>query len=194
LTLVEMLLVIAIVALLVALVTPAINGIASSNNLASAEQLILGEINLGRQAALTQSLPVEVRFYNFTGPAGDPAAFRAMQIYQIQADGTYTPLDKVQKLPTGIIMLDNGSNLYSTLLQSPTAAQATDPTIPGVSSYKIARFSFEPDGSTRLNITQSWHLTIAKWTGNSGTISPNFATIQVDPLNGTTRLFRPGAS
>jgi len=201
-TLIEMLVVILLIVLLAALVIPATNGIARSEALANAQQMVEGQINLARQTAISGALPVEVRFYSYPDTTGS-TDFHALQIWRWQAAGAALPLGNVIKLPGSIIMLDNGtgSNLSggrSTLLDTTLQRTSTpsDPQLPGFSgTYQIASFIYSPDGSTNLAVGGGWHLTLANKQPAPPAapgVPPDFATIQLDPLLGTTRSYRPG--
>jgi hypothetical protein len=52
-----------------------------------------------------------------------------------------------------------------------------------------------PNGSTDLKPTEKWFVTIHGQEAKEESSSPpsNFFTIQVDPINGATRSFRPTA-
>jgi uncharacterized protein (TIGR02596 family) len=214
-TFIELLAVIAIIILVTAFIIPAAAGIGRGQRLTSAEQIVSGQLNLARQAAVSGALPVEVRFLGYADEFGT-VGFRGVQIWQWQSDGTERPLGKVAKLPQAIIMLDNGpvndsatststglttlssytgrSTLLDLALQR--ASTSNDPSIGALSgTYKIASFQYNPDGSTTLDPSGAWHVTLAATTppvGNSPAVPPNFITIQLDALNGTTRSYRPG--
>jgi uncharacterized protein (TIGR02596 family) len=194
-SLIELMLVIAILAILAGLVIPAFNNISSGHRLTSADQMVASEFDLARQIATSSGVSVEVRLYSFGGASGEPAAFRAIQLFKTNADGNLVPVRKIQRFPQGVIMLDNAAGQRSTLLVSgrQRGSGSTDPKIPDLpagQSYRIAAFIFQPDGSTNLDIAQSWHVTLAA-ERDTEPLPPNFATLQVDPLNGTTRSFRP---
>jgi len=205
-SLVELLVVLAIIALLGALIVPSITSALRGSALSQGGQEVISEIAGARQVALSQNRVVEVRFYRVAESgmpgevAGNPATgkFRALQSFVYDSTGTIsTALDKVQMLPDMVIM-DSGSTL-STLLGSTQAKSwtASDPQImlPVVgTSYNACVFDFEPDGSTNLNpIGQQWFVTLHGFTSgdNLTTLPVNFFTLQVDALNGHIQNYRP---
>jgi hypothetical protein len=82
--------------------------------------------------------------------------------------------------------------------QAPKQPTAQDPELPrGVKkNYQYCSFRFLPDGSTNLLPTKSWYITVHLLTDkvNSELPPPNFFTLQIDPVSGTTKSYRPAAS
>ena len=128
---------------------------------------------------------------------------RGFQLFEVLESGTVVPLDKVQRFPGGVVV--NGTTTFSTLiagsgqtLKSPTT---NDLELPGGvgKNYKYVSFRFLQDGSTSLSPTQSggWFITIHGLNKNeqpTGTTPPpNFFTLQLDPVSGSTKGFRPTA-
>lgn len=215
-TLVEMLVVMAVIVLLATLITPAVNGITKGSALTQASQVVLGQFATARQLATTRNQTIELRFISAPDPDGiipssdqDDGSWRmrGMQIYARSLQGAYTPITKVEWMPTGIIM-DGGKpdkaksdpNSLSTLFsESDDATKVmTSPTVvlPRVGKkYSYYFIRFRPDGSTNLNpaSNKTWFLTL-RATGNLESLAtppPNFFTIEVDAVQGTTRVFRP---
>lgn len=210
-TLVEMLVVMSIIFILIALVTPSLTGILKANSLTQGSQNIIGQLTLARQVALTQNHPVEVRFYQYADPSlsgeipGSPATgkFRALQTFTISDTGYGTPISKVEHFPI-TFMIDAGPTLSSllappaggvqsglVLTQSPQAYS-----IPGADkNFNSVAFRFNPDGSTNLGAPPNggWFITshLIQYGDRLAKAPPNFATLQIDPSNGSLREFRP---
>ena len=155
-----------------------------------------------------------------TNPAS--GQYRAMQVFQVLnvtrvmsagsgnvAGEVTVPLDKLQMLPQGVIM--NPSVTYSTLLNNPNS-----PSIPGTSEptglqlprgvglkYNYISFRFLQDGSTNLAPVTTvglppppWFMTIHSMTDKGylqNGMPFNFFCIELDPVVGTTKAFRPQA-
>jgi hypothetical protein len=126
-----------------------------------------------------------------------------LQLFEILENGGALPLGRFQRLPSTIVM-NRGS--ISTLLQDLPARQADRnkgdvelPALPGKNEgkwkYEIKSFRFLPDGSTDLKPTGKWFVTIHGQEAKEEASEPpsNFFTIQVDPINGATRSYRPTA-
>jgi len=197
-TLVEMLAVLAIMALLMALVGPPLLSSLRAARLTQATQMVLDQFSMARQVATSKNRVVEVRFYRLTSPdAGlsDPAVC-ALQSFELQDDGSATPVGKVSWLPGGVIC-DSGATL-SPVLAAGRAKQWTsaDPQVrlPRVNTqYSAWAIRLRPDGSTDLPAGSSWFLTLH--TGSDGdnldTLPSNFSLVQFDPWTGLSLLYRP---
>lgn len=212
-TLVEMLVVMAIIIILTTLVTPSLTSVLKANSLTQGSQDFIGQLTLARQEALTKNHPIEVRLYQYADPniggetAGSPATgrYRALQIFSISDSGLAVPLDKVEHFPT-TFMFDSGSTLSSLIPQAAsTTPNAAAPlllngpqnfSIPVAGkNFNMVTFRFNPDGSTNLGVTPvgGWFITSHLiQNGDRLTKAPaNFATLQIDSSNGTLREFRP---
>ena len=134
--------------------------------------------------------------------------WRGIQLFEVVESGVAVPLDKPQRLPIAVVMNPGAastSTLSSLILcagtNSPKINNAgiTDPELPrGVGkNYRYVAFRFLQDGSTNLSAAQAggWFVTIHNLTppvvGN--TPPPNFFTLQIDPVSGATKGFRPTA-
>lgn len=203
-TLVELLVVMAIIGLLAAMVAPAATSMMKGTQLTQAGQIVHDQIAFARQTALAKNRSVEVRFYRYGDPelpgekASDPSSgkFRAIQIFEVLDDGTTSALTKIQRLPTSIV-IDAGATLSTLLAKQKEWNATTDPQvkIPRIgTSYDCSSFRFLPDGTTDLpkSGTLSFVTVHGMNDGDNLTKPPaNFATIQVDAHNGHVRSFRP---
>jgi uncharacterized protein (TIGR02596 family) len=185
------------------------------SQLSQAEHILTDQLKLARQQAVTRNHSIEVRFIRYGDPespgerADDPSSgfFRTLQLLEVLDNGSRVPLDKPQVLPQGIVM---NSGEYSTLLHHahlppPQRASRTasanstggDPSLPrGIDwNYDYRAFRFLPDGGTNLNSTNgvTWCVTLHDLAGKPTGARPpnNFATLQLDPVVGTVRPFRP---
>ena len=195
-TLVEMLVVMAVIVILIAAVVPAATGILRGNKVTQAIEAVESQFNLARQAAVAANRTVEIRLYQYIDPSqnGSAATFNALQAFTLNGS-TLTPTENVQKLPSTVIM-DSGATLSSLL--NPTAqrplVQGKLP-LPDIGkNYTYIAFRFRPDGSTDLlPTTGPWFLTLHEsLRGDKLTAPPSqFATVEIDPVSGELRLYRP---
>jgi uncharacterized protein (TIGR02596 family) len=148
--------------------------------------------------------------------------YRAVQILETldainPATGDFAriALDKPQLFPQAIIMdtgalstlihdASSGSTTDATPSVTPLICNATsaDPPMPRKvgTNYVYIAFRFLPDGSTNLppkslsDPSGQWFVTLHNLTDTQGgaTPPPNFFTLQVDPVSGTLKQFRPG--
>ncbi len=146
-TLIEMLAVIAIIAIVTAFIVPAASQMMRGNQLTQAANMVTDQISLARQQAVTQNAMIEVRFIRFADPeqpgetVADPATgkFRALQIMQVYNSGSSVPVGLLQVLPTTVVFNNQpatmqgtapaASNSFSTLIPS-TQTGSNDPTLP----------------------------------------------------------------
>jgi uncharacterized protein (TIGR02596 family) len=206
-SLVEMIIVIAIIALIATFITPAAASLLKGSQLGQAGLMVNDQLALARQTALSKNRLIEVRFYR----CGDPeipgenvtnaanGKYRGMQLFQIEEDGSANPIAEAIRLPVAMIM--DSSSVFSTILNQtarPVGKSPTAPAIPRVGDiYDYSFFRFRPNGSTDLldpaNPTAPWFVTIHALTdGDARNVAPpNFYTIQIDAFNGNIRTFRP---
>ncbi len=198
-TILELLVVMAIIMILAAVTMPALSSTLQGAKVTQGTQAVLDQLTLARQSALAQNRAIETRIYSYIDPSapGGRKAYRAIQNFALQDDGTAKPLDRMRKLPPEII-LDSSAPL-SSLLGAARAKQwtALDPqiTLPTVgTTYDTSVILFRPDGSTDLSANgQSWFLTLhsENMGDNLAALPKNFALIQIDPWTGRTYVFRP---
>jgi uncharacterized protein (TIGR02596 family) len=152
----------------------------------------------------------------------DPATgkWRAFQIFQILDNGAAVPEGEMKRLPRMVII---DPDRYSTLLRESIRGVAklgtNDPTAPELpvevgenkvlKNYQYLSFRFLPDGSTDLparakesgqgsgtsSSADTWYVTLIGLVDDGKDINQvNFFTLQIDPISGTTKAFRPNAS
>ncbi len=199
-TLLELLVVVAIMGIVAAFATPSVVAILRGANITQGGRLIEGQLQAARQQALAANRTVEVRFYTFqnVGMAQSASFFQGIQSFVV-ASGSSTPLDKPYYVPSGIIMdSGSGSPTLSSLLSGSSQLGSTTGVLLGAASnggqnYSYCSFQFRPDGSTSLSQTSPWFVTLHNATdGDNLSAAPaNFYTIQIDPAYGHIHDFQP---
>jgi uncharacterized protein (TIGR02596 family) len=214
-SLIELLVVCAIIGVIVGFTIPAATTLMRGSALTQGSQLLGDQFALARQLALSRNHPVEMRFYKYADPetpgedSKEPSTwrYRAFQSFEILENGAAIPVNKMQMLPNAVVM---SSGRLSTLLDETVRGTAkkpadNDPEIPRIPSKKVAKtdsyvyqsFRFRPDGSTDLSTAGDvqWYVTLLgindRQAEESTKPPPNFFTLQVDPVSGTARSFRP---
>lgn len=214
-SLLDLLAVLFVIGIIAVLVIPHAPAILRGTQLSQAEQILTDQVKLARQMALTKNHSVQVRFIRYGDPempgekANDPATgfYRAIQLMEILDNGDAVPLDKPQWLPQSVIV--NAGSL-STLVNDPAMQPPTraakgksangsggDPAMArGIDwNYDFVEFRFRPDGSTTLNSNtgMAWAITLHNFNDKpaGANLPANFVTLQIDPVSGTVRLFRP---
>ena len=208
-TLVEMLLVMAVIVVLLALIVPSTISLLRGSQVGQGGEVVVSQLELARQTALARNRSVQVRVCRpvngqFTGmmPLFAAPATNTDGSVKMSASGTvttvYTQVGKPVSLPNAVI-IDAGSKL-STLLNpngvTPTSATSADPVWGSLgTNYQYVAFQFRPDGSTDLATSTStpWFLTVHNATDGDALDTPptNYCTIQIDPYNGHIQEFRP---
>lgn len=210
-TLVELLVVMAIVGALAVAVVPAMRGISGSVNLTSAAGQIRDSLVLARQTAIARNAPVEVRIYSIAEAAGGTSEFRLLAAVRPDpADPAGRPplewIDKMRTLPGGVVIDDAARNTqFSTLLvvngasgEAPLERTELASGVPVMLRGKTYRvFTFRPDGTTDLSPSPAnpWTLSLRQRRDQAGGASSqpgyNFITLVIDPVLGRVRTFQP---
>lgn len=168
-TLVELIVVVGIMALIIAAVTPGLTEVIRAARLTSAGDQVLGRISLAQQQALALNSPVEIRFYSYEdgqSATGVPA-IRGMQLVELLNDAatatlgggsaaqdeslTQRRLNEPVFLESGIEISTNAtlSPLLSNLLPDSTDEAIRFPR----QNAQYAALIFYPDGGFRLRGT-----------------------------------------
>jgi uncharacterized protein (TIGR02596 family) len=219
-TLVEMITVIGIIALLVALVTPALIDVIRATRLGSAGDSLINRISLAQQSAISLNTEVELRFYKYVNDDSEsPGAerFYAYQVVETPPGGDPKAISNVYYLESGVIL--SPLQTLSPLLQS-DVQQTMDssnnylfkPTAKGAQADQVtyAALRFYTDGSCRVlsgnsagetaqqsavaftipSLNESF-LTVIESRDAAATMPQNFYCIQLDTYTGKTRVYRP---
>lgn len=196
-SLLELLVVVAIIIVLAALTIPAMNSMGRSNALNGGSQAVSGMLELARQTAVTQNRPVEVRFYKLPDedtPNATPSNYRGLQIFLVDYEST-NAVAKPVKLSTPVIITEDATT--SSLMDNATfPEQAAAPGMnvpPAGSNYKYRSFRYKPDGSTDLPLNGRWFFTLVAKNDpiKANGLPANFATIQIEPMTGRAKVLRP---
>ena len=204
-SLLELLVVMAIIAVLALVSIPAFEQLVKGSRLTIAGRALIDELSLARQTALSRNIPVEVRFYRLPDNSTSVTLthYRAFQIFL--NDDTNTPLGKAVFLPPGVVIFEDSASSATpktSLFLKPGPLTDPDPkkgdTAPLLPSYddryEYVSFRFKGNGETDLSSTTTGVfltlISLTDKTTGSG-LPANFVTIQIDPVNGRVQSFRP---
>ena len=221
----ELLVVMAVIAIVAGFAVPAVTTMLRGSQLTQGSQMVVDQIALARQTALSRNRSVEVRFYKFPDaetPGEDSTKpdtwlFHGLQTFEVLDNGAKLPLGPIQRLPQNVIINEAG---LSTLINEQrdvatgdfTKPTDADPEMPDKvvgRNYRYASLRFLPDGSTDLPPTgtvktkgDSWYIALHGTNekdsrdptlkdGKIKTLPPNYFILQIDPITGSTRSYRP---
>jgi uncharacterized protein (TIGR02596 family) len=191
-TLIEMLVVIAIIGTLLVISVPALSSLLESNNLTRAGQLLADQIGLARQIAAAKNKAVEVRLIK-----SDPDStngYSGIQLWIADEAGGYKTANRLASLPKGILISEQPS---ISAAFGPVNGLSTTNSMPAntgaVSNLKYAAFQVRPSGTITPSLAMSnATLTIvsSKFATNNS-LPKNYVTIQINPLTATPLVYRP---
>jgi uncharacterized protein (TIGR02596 family) len=217
-----LLVVITIIAMLLALGTPAVLHSIKASRLTGSGEKLLGALSEAQQTAFSNNQPVEVRFYKFPGALGNDPQFRGYQFFKVAvATGTENAggagggasragdeiikkYGSYNKLPDNVMI--SADPELSPMLEGDGFQDGNRDA--GVQDAVYISVRFMTDGTCRrvtsdgtglasltfLGLADSY-LTIVEDDGHpyTGSAPPkNFFTVQTDPYTGKSRSYRPG--
>lgn len=189
-SLVELLLVVAIIGILLVLTVPSLTNVSRSMSLSRSGQSLADAILLCQQQATTLNRRAFVRLIKLPDEAGTVAC-RGVQPWIVKDDaGTLVPLSRVISFPSGIVITVEPS--LSPILQSPPATNGTMPvsgkTRDYVSFTVLANGGLENVTSTNSFLT----LVHENYSAKSASARPvNFFTVNINPVTGEVSTFQP---
>jgi len=193
-TLLELITVMAIMALLVGLTIPAMISLQQSENLTSAGKIVSDQINLARQLASTNNRTIQLRLIQMPGVT---SGYNAIQLWRENLTGTsVTPVpvafSRLVLLPQTVVAPYSSSAGLSELLTTSSLVTGTMQVSSAANAPYIA-FEISPAGvvTPSLNMTNSYLTVIAANNASSGTVPANYVSVQIDPLTATPLVYRP---
>jgi uncharacterized protein (TIGR02596 family) len=183
-SLIELLVVMAIIIMLTVITLPSMRSISSGTNLTGAAEDMAAVVNLARQRAGTFNRQVAIRFFRDTSSK----PFTSYQLWE-QKDSanpdSWTSIERVRHLPTGVVVTNSAT--YSPILEVATYQGTTN----GMSFSDIL---FLPSGSIVAQTNATVTLVQAVGPATTGVVSglpPNFATIAIESMNARPMIYRP---
>lgn len=205
-TLIEMMVVVAMIALITAAVAPTVFNTLISTRLTSAGETLAGQLSLAQQIATSRNMTVEVRFYQYVDPEspGSKPAYRAVALMQASVEGTGSQMNAqltdTYYLPSGIAIGE--SSAMSPLLASNSIRSESDDEkiVRRAKDARYKAFKVKADGTTNLEqlMGGNYHPNMCYFTlgddrvlQDSSDVPKNFYAVQVDPSTGRTSTYRP---
>jgi uncharacterized protein (TIGR02596 family) len=190
--LIELLVVVAIIGLLMTAAVPALNSVLENGRLSQAAALLVNQFTLARQKATAENKNITVRFIR----KDTSSPYDRIQLVTLDSANNATPVTRLTTLPTQTAIARSEALTSLMSLDESSANSARDPSLPELgTSYLYKQCTFRPRGSldgSPLTITDNWFATVVLQRNASNTTAPaNFATIQLDPVNGGLQIYRP---
>ena len=194
-TLVELLTVMAVIAVLLAIAVPAFTRISQGTDLTRAGQDFADTLTLARDEAQARNRKISVRLIKDPTGTKPVQHYRRVQIWVSKDDaGTMVALGKVVQFPTAVVFAEDAT--LSPLLQIPPG-QAGTMTVSGMACSYVG-FTINTRGtldtsSTGVNNTNSF-LTIVQEkdvAATAATRPKNFSSVYINPFTGELSTFRP---
>lgn len=184
-SLIELLVVVAIIGILSALIAPAMRSVSAGSSLTGASEELSGVVSLARQRASTHNRQVAIRFWM------DGTNFRSFQIWE-QTDSanraSWAAAERERRLPTGIVITNSPtlSPLLKNSRQTNGRTYADALFLP--SGALVATADVVESPSKRIT-----YLTIVPERGPSGAgaLPANYAMISIEPFNARPTIHRP---
>lgn len=185
-SLVELLTVVAIIAIVATMAGAGIATVRRASALGSSGSALLDHLSLARQVAMTHNQPVRIWFYKDAINGGvevDTVLLYREVPAPVTGNITYVPVDRELKLQSTVAMA--GDLAWSSVL---TNATLPDPK----HGSNLPTFRYLPDGSTDLPVGPAPTLTLVNRSDKSASSLPaNFFTLQIDQQTGKIQTFRP---
>lgn len=196
-SLIELLVVVAIVAVLSTLAITAFNSTVRGTKVTSTAQAVSDALSLARSSAVARNKPVEIRFLElpkFDQAGSTPEYFRGMQIFLIESSTNSQALTKPFLFPNPIVASTDSKK--SSILAQTKLSGGTNRVSGSIFNY--IPLTFGSDGmiraqSTGLTTTNEWFITVQteKDLTTDATWPDNYATISVNPVTGNTKIYQP---
>lgn len=199
-TLVEILVVLAIISILIAFAVPALEPAIRGSKLKQAADDLERALATAQQVAITENATVQFRFYKYDDPgsAGTEEYFHSYRAFiraidpkdhTKEIEGDEIPVVERVLMPVPFVIAED-SKLSSLLMNSGLENGNED--ISKNESADFVEFEYRSDGSTNLTtLTEPfWTLTILRSTDEQSTLPKEFVTLLLDPYNGRVKPYQ----
>ncbi len=191
-SLVELLVVIAVIGLLTALVMPAIGNLASTYRLSQATEDVAGQLALARQRAITMNRTVEARFYQVPGTNGEPQGYKRMLLVEpSEGAGNGRAFQNPLTLPPTVFVAESSD--WSPVIGTPSPGVPAGTLPPFTDNRRWFSIRFYPDGSSSVDASRNFFTLILARSADdlSKKDASNIATLQIAPQTGAIQIYRP---
>lgn len=188
-SLVELLVVMAIIVLLLTLAGPSLSTVLTGSNLARSGQTVGDYLTLAHQEAIAKNRDVYLRLYKTPALVGGQPSWNALQIFRVDSDGVTTATNPVTRV---IRLADNTIVAEGTL--SPLLSR-----MDSVSDLKYGpkdaaegrQLHFRANGEVSGPAVTSDYLTVLNARDESNSDPSNYYTVQINSITGKVTTYRP---
>lgn len=184
-SLIELLVVMALIAIFSSMAVVAFSGIQRSSGLTRAGSALADTIALARQQAASRNRLVELRIIGLPGAASP--SYTAFQLYTTGTNGMLTaPASKIERFPNGIEVADESA--LSPLLSSTNGTLTNSPL---GANLPWKGLTFRPDGTLGGSVSGTNNFITLRHFSDTASPPKNYFTIRVNPINGRITTHRP---
>lgn len=184
-SLIELLVVVAIVGILAALTVPALSSMMQGSDLARGGQVLADQVNLARQTASALNTAVELRFIQLTNRSG----YSAIQLWRSDSSGGMKPVRGMLTLPQSVSI---GANppLPGAMASLPTGTMPTGTT---AANAPYAALQIRPSGQVTpiLAMSNLFFSVVPAVSAADSQLPPNYFLVQINPITGVPLVYRP---
>jgi uncharacterized protein (TIGR02596 family) len=187
-SLVELLVVVAIMGALFLIAMPVVNSLLDANNVSRGGQMVADLVNQARQTASSRNRAVELRLIKV--PSRSAKGYSAAQLWMTDATGQSREYDRAVQLPQTVVVAET-SQLSQAL---PLMSKGTMPSTVAVGGGQdYVAFQVRPNGLvTPAQEMKNCYVSVVSIRSADATSFPNnFAMVQVNPLTATPLVYRP---
>lgn len=188
-SLVELMVVIAVVGLLSVLIIPAASSINAGYRMTSAGQIVADQISTAKKLAMTRSIMVEVRM--IASIDRQTAGYSAIQLWSLESGKDSVPLTSLARLPEGTTISQNEAVLSQLLA---ICTNGNMPIAHPSAGASYAAFSIFPSGRlspSATNMADLFLSIVPSRLADASELPENAVVVQVNPVTGTPRIHRP---
>lgn len=189
-SLVELLVVVAVIGVLAVVTIPAFQSIAFGSSLARGGQMVADQFALARQMAVSRNGQVQVRVIWLTNK---PPGYQAIQLWgQGSTPKDFIPISQLVVLPEGISIAE--SPALSPLINDDALVSLDDKAVfGGRGELEYMGFRFKAGGRTDLpyNALNAFVTVVATRDAQKTSLPDNYCIVQVDPVSGRVNTYRP---
>lgn len=184
-SIVELLVVVAILGVLMVLTLPAVSSLMQSSDLTRAGQMLADQVNLARQMASAQSTVTEVRLIELP----DRTGYTGIQIWKADSAGTLKAARPLARLPQAVAISANPA--HSAALAS--LSESKMPAGGSAANADYVALQIRPSGFVTpvIGMSNLFFTVMPEARTATASLPANYFLLQINPLTGAPLVYRP---